>query len=246
MNDDDLIRYSRHIMLPEVEIMGQEKLLAATAAIVGIGGLGSPAAIYLAASGIGSLILIDDDRVEKSNLQRQIIHTEDSVGQHKVDSAENTISRISSETNITTINHRLTDTELTSIFNQSTVVLDATDNYSTRYSLNRASLATHTPLVSGAAIRFEGQVMVFDPRIEDSPCYQCLYHEGNDADLNCAENGVIAPLVGMIGTMQAMEAIKVITGLGESLSGSVLYVDAKRMDIRRLKLAKDPNCPACG
>ena len=245
MNDDNLLRYSRHIMLPELDIKGQEVLLSATATIIGLGGLGSPAAIYLAASGIGSLILVDDDRVENSNLQRQIIHTEDSIGEDKVDSAKKTISEISNATKVSTINHRLTDEELLSVFKQSDVVLDATDNYSTRYSLNKASLETQTPLVSGAAIRFEGQVTVFDPRLDSSPCYQCLYREGNDADLNCSENGVIAPLTGIIGTMQAMETLKLIAGLGENLTGIVLYIDAKRMDIRRLKLAKDPNCPAC-
>ena len=245
MNDENLLRYSRHIMLPELDIKGQEGLLSATATIIGLGGLGSPAAIYLAASGIGSLILVDDDRVENSNLQRQIIHTEDSVGKDKVESAKETIAKISNATKVETINHRLTDDQLLSVFNQSDVVLDATDNYSTRYALNKASLKTQTPLVSGAAIRFEGQVTVFDPRLDSSPCYQCLYQEGSDADLNCAENGVIAPLTGIVGTMQAMETIKLITNLGENLTGIVLYIDAKRMDIRRLKLSKDPNCPAC-
>ena len=245
MNDENLLRYSRHIMLPELDIKGQEDLLSATATIIGLGGLGSPAAIYLAASGIGSLILVDDDRVENSNLQRQIIHTEDSVGQDKVESAKKTIAKISKATKVETINRRLTDGQLLSVFNQSDVVLDATDNYSTRYALNKASLKTQTPLVSGAAIRFEGQVTVFDPRLNSSPCYQCLYQEGSDADLNCAENGVIAPLTGIVGTMQAMETIKLITNLGENLTGIVLYIDAKRMDIRRLKLSKDPNCPAC-
>ena len=245
MNDENLLRYSRHIMLPELDIKGQEGLLSATATIIGLGGLGSPAAIYLAASGIGSLILVDDDRVENSNLQRQIIHTEDSVGKDKVESAKETIAKISNATKVETINHRLTDDQLLSVFNQSDVVLDATDNYSTRYALNKASLKTQTPLVSGAAIRFEGQVTVFDPRLNSSPCYQCLYQEGSDADLNCAENGVIAPLTGIVGTMQAMETIKLITNLGENLTGIVLYIDAKRMDIRRLKLSKDPNCPAC-
>lgn len=245
MNDDELLRYSRQIMLPEVEIEGQERILAAHVAIVGLGGLGSPVALYLAAAGIGHLTLIDDDVVDASNLQRQIAHYEDSLDESKVDSAARAISNINSATQVTRCNERLATEELCDVARRVDVLVDGTDNFATRYQVNEASLATRTPLVSGAAIRMEGQVAVFDPRIDSSPCYRCLYQDGSSEDLNCAENGVVAPLVGIIGSVQAMETLKLICELQESSVGWVHYLDAKRMDWRKLKLNKSPTCPSC-
>ena len=246
MNDEQLLRYSRQIMLPELDIDGQEKLGRANVLIIGLGGLGSPAAIYLAAAGIGEITLVDEDVVDLSNLQRQIVHREASIGEPKVASAENTIKQISSETNITTIATRLRGDQLLETVSHADVVVDATDNFESRYEINDAWLSTQTPLVSGAAIRMEGHVAVFDPRESISPCYRCLYEQGDNENLNCADNGVLAPVVGIIGTIQAMEAIKIISGIGETLCGHVLYMDAKRMEWRRLKLLKNPQCLSCG
>lgn len=246
MNDEALLRYSRQIMLPEIDIAGQERLLAAKVLIIGLGGLGCPVALYLAATGVGELILVDDDEVDLSNLQRQIAHDESTIGQAKVTSAQASIGRLSSRTKVTPIDRRLAGDELTDMVRAADVVVDATDNFGSRYEVNAASVETGTPLVSGAAIRMEGQVAVFDPRDPQAPCYRCLYAEGSDAELNCAENGVVAPLVGIIGTIQAMETVKLIAQVGETLTGYVLYLDAKRMELRRLKLPKNPNCPGCG
>ena len=245
MTDEELLRYSRQIMLPDVDIEGQEKICAGHVAIIGMGGLGSPAAMYLASAGVGRLTLVDDDQVDISNLQRQIIHTQDTVSTPKVESAKGAIAKLNGATAVEAIARRLNEEELTELALRVDVVLDATDNFTTRYAINRACLVAKTPLVSGAAIRMEGQITVFNARQPASPCYQCLYRDGFDEALNCAENGVIAPLVGIIGTMQAMEALKLLGDFGEPLIGRVIYFDAKRMDIRSLKLNKDPNCPAC-
>lgn len=245
LDDDQLLRFSRQIMLPEMDVAGQERLLNARALIVGLGGLGSPAAMYLAAAGIGSLVLTDDDTVDVSNLQRQIIHRQDALGEPKVDSAARTLRALNPDVEVITEARRLEGAALRSVIADCDVVLDACDNFSTRFAINDACLATSTPLVSGAAIRWEGQVAVFDPRRDDSPCYRCLYREGDDEALNCAENGVIAPLVGIIGACQALEAIKVLCGAGETLAGYVLYFDALVMEWRRLRLSRDPACPAC-
>lgn len=246
MNDEQLLRYSRQIMLPELDVSGQEKLLESRVVVFGLGGLGSPAAIYLAAAGIGHLTLVDHDTVDLSNLQRQIAHDESNIGQSKVDSTAETLRRLNSTITIEPIAQQLESDDLTAAVASAEVVLDATDNFISRFAINQACVATHTPLVSGAAIRLEGQVAVFDPRIEGSPCYRCLYNEANDEILNCAENGVMSPLVGIIGSIQAMETIKLITGFGDSLVGHVLYIDAKRMDWRKLNLPRDPKCPTCG
>jgi adenylyltransferase/sulfurtransferase len=245
VNDDQLLRYSRQIMLPEVDVAGQEKLLDATVLIVGLGGLGSPAALYMATAGIGRLILSDDDDVDLSNLQRQIVHREETIGSTKVESAASTLRGINPDVTLEQIPERLTGDALAEAVARSTVVVDATDNFSSRYDMNEACVAHGVPLVSGAAIRWEGQVAVFDPRDPDSPCYRCLYSEGDDEALNCSENGVIAPLVGIIGTCQAMEAIKLITGVGDTLTGHVLYLDAKRMEWRKLRLPRNPDCRTC-
>ena len=245
MNDEQLLRYSRQIMLPEMDIAGQEKLLAARVLIVGMGGLGSPAVLYLAAAGVGQLVLVDHDRVDLSNLQRQIAHKTSSIDEFKVISAARSIAEINPDTDVTTIDHQLVGDELVESIRRCDVVLDATDNFEARYAINDACWEARVPLVSGAAIRWEGQVAVFDPRSDTSPCYRCLYGEGDDAALNCAENGVVAPLVGIIGTCQAIEAIKLITGIGEPLTRSVLVFDGKTMEWRKLGLAKDPQCPTC-
>lgn len=246
LTDEQLLRYSRQIMLPEVDVAGQEKLLDASVLIVGLGGLGSPVALYLASAGVGRLILCDHDEVDLSNLQRQVVHNTAGIGRRKVDSAADTLTRINPDVALEKIPVKLHGDALTEAVSSATVVVDATDNFEVRFELNRASLATGVPLVSGAAIRWEGQVAVFDPGDPDSPCYRCLYAEGDDGALNCSENGVIAPLVGVIGTCQAMETVKLITGVGDTLTGYVLYFDGKRMEWRRLRLPKDPNCPACG
>ena len=246
MNDEQLLRYSRQIMLPEFDIAGQEALLNARALVVGLGGLGSPVALYLAAAGIGALTLVDHDTVEVSNLQRQIIHDQHSLGMAKVESAARRIHAVNPDTSVRTIAAKLDDAALRKAVGEADVVLDGTDNFAVRYAINAACIAERTPLVSGAAIRMEGQIAVFDPREPDSPCYQCLYREGTDEALNCAQNGVAAPLVGIVGSVQAMEAMKVVASVGQPLTGYVLYLDAKRMEWRKLRLPKDPNCPTCG
>lgn len=246
MNDNQLLRYSRHIMLPELEIDGQEKLLASKILIVGMGGLGAPAALYLASAGVGQLTLADDDEVEASNLQRQIIHGSADVGTTKVESARASIHAINPDCKVTVVSQRLLGSELLTQVNSVDLVLDGTDNFESRYAINAACVATNTPLVSGAAIRWEGQIAVFDYRNPQSPCYACLYPATETtSDLTCAENGVAAPVVGIIGSMQALEAMKLITGTGESLSGYVLVMDAKYQQWQKLQLSRNLNCSVC-
>lgn len=246
MQDEELLRYSRQIMLPDVDIAGQQKLKSSHALIIGAGGLGSPAALYLAAAGVGTLTLIDHDQVDLTNLQRQIAHDTKSVGRSKVSSAKDRLLAINPNITVHAIAKKADDALLHQQVKTADVVLDCTDNFSVRLLVNAATHNAKVPLVSGAAIGWEGHVSVFDANDSASPCYQCLYPAGDDAALNCAENGVIAPLVGMIGTTQAMEAIKVITGIGETLRGRVMYLDAKYMEWRSLKLSRAPNCPVCG
>ena len=245
MNDEQLLRYSRQIMLPEFDVAGQEVLLDANALLVGLGGLGSPAALYLAAAGIGSLTLVDHDTVDISNLQRQIIHDIRSLNRAKVDSAAERIAAINPDTQVATLAGKLDGEQLAREVDRADVVLDGTDNFAARYAINSACVATGTPLVSGAAIRWEGQIAVFNARQPDAPCYQCLYPDAADEALNCAQNGVASPLVGIVGSVQAMEAMKVLAGVGETLAGYVLYVDAKRMEWRKLRLKRNPRCPTC-
>lgn len=243
MNDEQLLRYSRQIMLPQIDVAGQERLLAAHVLIVGLGGLGSPAALYLAAAGVGRLSLADDDQVDLSNLQRQIVHRHDDLGVAKVRSAARSIGAINPDTTLDLIETRMDGAHLMERVADADLVLDASDNFDTRYQLNDACFGAGVPLVSGAAIRMEGQISVFDPRVEASPCYRCLYPEADDdSALNCSENGVAAPLVGIIGSMQAMEALKVITGIGDTLVGKVLYLDASRMEWQSLNLSRRPGC----
>jgi molybdopterin-synthase adenylyltransferase len=247
MNDEQLLRYSRQIMLPGLDVEGQQRLLQATVLIVGMGGLGSPVAMYLAAAGIGHLILADDDEVELSNLQRQIIHRTASLGQTKVESARDTLQTLNPDTKLTTLAKRLNESDLDRLLAEGVdLVVDACDNFSTRFMLNRACVSHAVPLVSGAAIRLEGQVAVFDTRREHSPCYQCLFKAGGDDEqMSCAHNGVLAPVVGVVGSMQALEAIKLISGLGEDLCGRLLLFDAHSSHWRELRLPRDPECEVC-
>lgn len=244
MNDDQLLRYSRQIMLPQIDALGQQRLLESSALIVGMGGLGSPAAMYLASAGIGHLVLADFDTVEISNLQRQIIHGTDDIGRSKVDSACDTLKRLNPEITVTRFKHRLDATTLDDLVPQVDIVLDGCDNFATRFAVNRACVTHRKPLVSGAAIRFEGQVSVFRNN-GNSPCYHCLYKEGGEEEQRCSENGVVAPLTGIIGSLQALEAIKTLLDIGEVLDGKLLLIDALRMDIRKLTLRRDPDCPVC-
>ena len=245
MNDEELLRYSRQIMLPRFDIEGQEKLLAAKVLIVGLGGLGCPVAMYLAAAGVGQLVLSDNDSVDLSNLQRQIAHETASIGRNKAESARDTLHALNPQTRITVIAERLTGAVLSQAVAGSSAVVDCTDNFSTRFALNRACVESRVPLISGAAIRMEGQVSVFDSRLPESPCYHCLYEEGQDGDMTCSENGVMAPLTGIVGSIQAMECIKVLAGCGTSLSGRLLLVDAFGMQFREMRLQKNPACPVC-
>lgn len=248
MHDEQLLRYSRQIMLPEFDVAGQQKLLDATVLVVGAGGLGSPVSLYLAAAGVGHLILVDDDEVELSNLQRQIVHRERSLGQAKVDSAAATLAELNSGTKVTAVVQRMDDASLDQwLTTDVDLVVDACDNFSTRFMLNRGCVKHGKPLVSGAAIRMEGQVVVFDTRRPDSPCYQCLYRSGgDDEELSCSRNGVMAPVVGVIGVMQALEVIKVLSGLGRDLCGRLLLFDGLDSQWRELRLKRDPDCEVCG
>jgi adenylyltransferase/sulfurtransferase len=244
VNDEQLLRYSRQIMLPDVDIDGQEKLLVARVLIIGLGGLGSPVAMYLAAAGVGHLTLVDFDSVELTNLQRQIAHTNARIGDNKATSAARSVRELNPDIEINCIETLLDADGLAAQVKRATVVVDCTDNFQTRFAINAACVAAKVPLVSGAAIRLEGQIAVFDSRSATSPCYRCLYEEDNE-DLTCAANGVLAPLVGIIGSMQALETIKVICGFGTNLAGRLLLLDARHSQWRELKLPKDHNCPVC-
>jgi molybdopterin/thiamine biosynthesis adenylyltransferase len=246
MNDNQLLRYSRHILLPQIEYEGQEKLTKNHALIVGAGGLGSPAALYMAASGVGTLTICDFDVVDLTNLQRQIIHTTQSVGINKALSAQQTIFEINPDVTVQTVQQKSTEAELSRLVEAADVVLDCSDNFATRYALNRLCVVHKKPLVSGAALSFEGQITVYDMRHDNSPCYHCLFPDnGEDTDLRCATNGVFAPLVGMVGTTQAAEALKILMGIGETLQGRLLLLDALAMEWREIKLKKDPSCSVC-
>jgi molybdopterin-synthase adenylyltransferase len=250
MNDQQLLRYSRHILLPQIAYEGQEKLSNSHALIVGAGGLGSPAALYLGAGGVGKLTICDYDDVDLTNLQRQIIHTTQSVGTNKAISAQQTLAAINPEITVIPIPRKSTEEELTALVKDADVVIDCSDNFRTRYALNRICLGLKKPLVSGAAIGFEGQVTVFDFRHDESPCYHCLFPEiegtGADTEMRCADNGVFAPVVGMIGTTQAAEAMKLLLGVGNSLQGRLLLLDSLGMEWRSIKLGRDPTCAVCG
>ena len=246
MDDGQRLRYSRQIMLPQVDIAGQEALLAARALVIGAGGLGSPAALYLAAAGVGRLAIADSDRVDVSNLQRQILHHLSDLGRPKVASATDTLAAINPDVHVTPIAERLQGDRLDEEIARADVVLDCSDNFDTRFAVNAACVAQRTPLVSGAAVRLEGQIAVFLSGRQDSPCYACLYQAGEQEDQTCSGNGVLSPIVGIIGSLQALEALKVLLGLGETLCGRLVVFDGAVHEWRTLKLRRDPHCPVCG
>jgi adenylyltransferase/sulfurtransferase len=245
MNDEQLLRYSRQIMLPEIDIEGQQKLLDSRCLIIGMGGLGSPASMYLAAAGVGTLVLSDFDRVDLSNLQRQIIHSSFDIDKPKVESARETLEALNPTIRIELRYKRLDREELEHEVGAADVVLDCSDNFATRFAVNRACVATKTPLVSGATIRFEGQISVFDLRDASNPCYNCLYAELDEISESCARTGVIAPLTGIIGSLQALEAMKILINVGEPLTGRLFLLDALSMEWNTLRLPKNPSCPTC-
>lgn len=232
-------------MLPEIDAAGQQRLADATVLIVGLGGLGSAVSIYLAAAGVGKLVLVDYDKVDLSNLQRQIVHSTSDIGRLKVESARDRLLALNPGTNIMTIKHKLDVVELEKAAGEATVVVDASDNFNTRFAINDACVKTKTPLVSGAAIRFEAQVSVFNANDPSSPCYRCLYGKEVNMDQSCTANGVIAPLLGIIGSVQACETMKLIMHIGETLQGRLLLLDAMTMEWHTALLPKDPDCPVC-
>lgn len=247
MNDQQLLRYSRHILLPQIGVEGQERLLSARALVVGAGGLGSPAALYLAAAGVGTLALADGDTVDLTNLQRQILHRSDGIGRPKVESGRDALFEINPECKVIPLSERLAGMRLDAEVAAADVVLDCCDNFATRHAINRACIKFGKPLVSGAAIRFDGQIAVFDPRKPDSPCYHCLFPEGLDVEeVRCAVMGVFAPLTGIIGSMQAAEALKLLIGCGESLAGRLLLLEGLTMEWRSIAIPRDPGCAVCG
>ena len=244
MNDEQLLRYSRQIMLPQIDVKGQEKLLASRVLIIGMGGLGSPVAMYLAAAGVGHLVLVDDDEVDLSNLQRQIIHSTEDITLKKVESAKTSIKKLNPEINVSCYAKRLKKEALSREVMAADVVIDGTDNFKSRFVINEVCVKHEKPLVSGAAIRMEGQVSIFN-KTPSSPCYRCLYKDEGELDASCSNNGILSPVVGIIGSIQATEAIKVLLDIGETLDGKLLLLDALQMEWRTLKLKKDPHCPQC-
>jgi adenylyltransferase/sulfurtransferase len=245
LSDQEMLRYNRQIILKQFDFEGQEALKQAAVLVLGAGGLGCASSQYLATAGIGSMTLIDDDVVELSNLQRQVLHHDSDIGSKKVDSAAAALRELNPHIAINTIDKRLSDDELSELIAQHTLVLDASDNLDTRNQLNRLCYALKKPLVSGAAIRMEGQVSVFTYQGPQQPCYQCLSALFGNAALSCVEAGVMAPVVGIIGAVQAMEAIKVIASYGEPKQGKILMLDAMSMSWREMNLMKMPNCPVC-
>lgn len=246
MNDEELLRYSRHILLPEIDIAGQDRLRAATVLIVGLGGLGSPVAMYLAAAGVGQLLLADGDTVDLDNLQRQIIHHTGDIGRPKVVSARERLQALNPDCRCLSISAYLTGEQLTEAVRQADVVVDASDNFATRFAVNAACFQEVKPLVSGAASRYGGQLAVFDPRMVESPCYACLYDEAAEAEQDtCAHSGVVAPLVGVIGSMQALEVVKLITSSGQISVGRLLIFDGWTMRWSNKRLRKDKECRIC-
>ena len=247
MNDEQLLRYSRHILLDELGIEGQERLLAAHAVVIGAGGLGSPVALYLASAGVGRITLIDHDQVDATNLQRQIAHNLERVGSPKAESARTAMHAINPEVRIDALVRRADDALLDGLLPTAQLVLDCTDNFATRHLINRACVRHRVPLVSGAGIRFDGQLSVYDPRDASSPCYACVFPETDGLEeTRCATMGVFAPLVGIIGTLQAAEALKVLCGMGSRLVGKLMMLDGRGMDFHTIGLGRNPDCPVCG
>lgn len=246
MNDEQLLRYSRHVLLREIGVEGQEALLRSHVLLIGAGGLGSPVAIYLAASGVGKLTVCDGDRVDLTNLQRQIVHTTDRIGMFKTHSVKKALAGINPETHVIALNERLEGANLLRAVAEADVVVDATDNFPIRHAINRACVTHGKPLVSGSAIRFEAQVAVFDLRQRHSPCYHCLFPEhGEEEDMRCAVMGVFSPLVGIIGSMQAAETLKILLGIGQNLNGRLLLLNGLSMEWRSVRLNRDADCSVC-
>ncbi|GAB4301594.1 MAG: molybdopterin-synthase adenylyltransferase MoeB [Methylophaga sp.] len=245
MNDDQLLRYSRHILLPQIDIEGQQKLLDAHVMILGLGGLGSPVSMYLAAAGVGRLTLVDDDRVELSNLQRQIVHSEAQLGHTKVSSAAERLKSLNADVDLQLIDERQDKAALLALAQSVDVLVDCSDNFAARFLLNEVSQQLNLPLVSGAAIRFEGQVSVYDPRQSGTPCYRCLYEDKGELEQSCSENGILAPILSVIGGVQAIETLKLLMEIGDSLAGRLLILDALGMNWREIKVKQDPACPVC-
>lgn len=247
MNDQQLLRYSRHILLDDIDIEGQEKFLSAHALIIGAGGLGSPVAMYLASAGVGTITLVDNDTVDLTNLQRQILHTNERVGQAKVISGKTALVQINPDIQVIALIERADDERLDELICSADVVVDCSDNFATRHAANRACVAHKVPLVSGAAIQFDGQISVFDARDESSPCYACLFPPDREfEEAACSTMGVFSPLVGIIGSMQAAEALKLIAGIGTSLTGKLLMLEARNMEWTCIGVARDADCLVCG
>jgi len=246
MNDHELLRYSKQIMLPQIDVEGQQKIIDSTMLIIGMGGLGSPTALYLAAAGVGHLIIADFDQVELSNLQRQIIHRTADIGEDKVDSAKAKLLELNPNITVTVANEIMHSDNLASLIKDVDIVLDGTDNFESRFEINKACVECHKPLISAAVIRFEGQISVFKGYEVDQPCYQCLYSEQGNGRESCVENGVLAPVAGLVGTIQALQAIKVLLGIGEQLCGELLLIDGLDLSFRKVKIVKDSECPICG
>ena len=246
MNDSQLLRYSRHILLDDIGIEGQQKLLASHVLIIGAGGLGSPVALYLGSAGVGRITVVDHDTVDATNLQRQIAHTLADVGQPKAQSIQQSITAINPDVDVTVIVQRADDAQLHGLVQKADVVLDCTDNFATRHAINRACVWHGKPLVSGAAIRFDGQVTVYDPRDVQSPCYACVFPETDSLEeAQCATMGVFAPLVGIIGSVQAAEALKLLMGVGQTLTGRLLMLDGRHMAWSEIKMPRNPACAVC-
>jgi len=246
MNDQELLRYSKQIMLPQIDIEGQQKINDSTILIIGMGGLGSPTALYLAAAGVGHIVIADFDQVELSNLQRQIIHSTSDIGDDKVNSAKAKLLELNPNITVTVVNEIMHSDNLASLIKDVDIVLDGTDNFESRFEINKACVECHKPLISAAVIRFEGQISVFKGYEVDQPCYQCLYSEEGNGRESCVENGVLAPVAGLVGTIQALQAIKVLLGLGEQLCGELLLIDGLDLSFRKVKIVKDSECPICG
>ena len=246
MKDNQLLRYSRHILLPEIEYKKKEKLLNSHCLVIGAGGLGSPVSIYLASSGIGKITICDFDDVDISNLQRQILHSDESIGTNKALSARKFLNKVNPEIIITPIEKKLNIEQMSDIAKEVDVIIDCSDNFETRYALNKIAFCLKKPLISGAAIKFDGQISVFDFREKSSPCYECLFPDtNNEEELRCADHGVFSPMVGIIGSTQAAEAIKIILDVGVSLMGRLLLLDSKDMTWKTIKIVKDKGCKVC-
>lgn len=247
MNDEQLLRYSRHILLDDIGIEGQAKILDSHIVMIGAGGLGSPVALYLASAGVGHITVVDHDHVDMTNLQRQIAHTMVRVGQPKALSAQAAVAAINPEVRVTPMVQRADATLLEALVAQADVVLDCCDNFATRHAINAACVKHRTPLVSGAAIRFDGQLSVFDPRNAESPCYACVFPPDTTfEETRCAAMGVFAPLVGIVGAMQAAEALKLICGAGLPMTGRLLMLEGKRMEFTEIRVSRQVACPVCG